>query len=132
MVINIWKHLVPNLFSPVSIEFLFSFVNIHAMVFLCVPNILYAYISASKFLMSFVARVIDQKIDRCRCNDDKIFIEINGQYFLKWYSNWDWMSYVTPLRHKNYTKSSIFGTLIISNNIYFLSLCTNMICLLRL
>ena len=87
MVINIWKHLVPNLFSPVSIEFLFSFVNIHAMVFLCVPNILYAYISAWKFLMSFVARVIDQKIDRCRCNDDKIFIEINGQYFLKCYSN---------------------------------------------
>ena len=34
--------------SPVLIQFLFSFVNNHAMVFLCVPNILYAYAISKK------------------------------------------------------------------------------------
>ena len=42
--LNLSEHRVLNLNSPVLIQFLFSFVNNQAMVFLCVPNTLYAFI----------------------------------------------------------------------------------------
>ena len=88
--------------SPVLIQFLFSFVNNHAMVFLCVPNILYAYVIRKKIsddiqvscskvhsnIGTYVSRNLSienisyeqtNKIDKCRSSEIifKIHIKVD-------------------------------------------------------